>query len=82
MYPSATETITERAEMNEQREYQNELLAEVAYQLVRDSELFDVLSNAEVDATAEQLAAKLRSVADAWLVEQETAAALKEKVMA
>lgn len=68
--------------MSEQREYQNTLIHEASYQIVKDSELYAVLKNSELDAKADELAAKLRSVADDWLVEQETAEALEEKVMA
>ena len=66
--------------MSDSREYVNELIKDAAYEAVKHSELFDVLSNAEVDAKADELAKLIRARVDTFLVENETALAVAEVV--
>jgi hypothetical protein len=62
---------------SEERNYQNELLKDFCEQAVKDSELFDLLKNSDVDRKAEELFNHLRSKADDWLIEQEAALAIR-----
>ena len=54
----------------------NDLIADAAYEAVKQSELFETLRNAEVDAKAEELAAHLRRTIEEWLNAQQEAVRL------
>lgn len=65
--------------INEARAHVDELLFEASYAAVQNSELWTALENPEIDQKARELAAKIRSVTDDWLIEQESLEELKRQ---